>query len=58
MRETVANRFRRHRLQPQTARRLFHPAPADGVAKDQLAFAARVTGIDDLRNVRPLRQLV
>src|SRR5262249_20267211 len=47
----IANRLRRHRLQPQTLDRLFRAGVLDDVAEDQLSFAASIAGIDNLGNV-------
>jgi hypothetical protein len=56
--EPVADRLGRHRLQPQPAYRLVQRLVAAGVLHDELeyelAFAPRVTGIDQVADVRPL----
>ena len=49
--KAVANRLRRHRLQPETLDRLFCACVLDDIAKDQFTFATGVAGIDDIQNV-------
>src|SRR5205814_10152467 len=49
--KAVANRLRRHRLQPETFDRLFCACVLDDIAKDQFTFATGVAGIDDIQNV-------
>ncbi len=58
--KAVPNGLWRHRLQPQTLRRfverLFVARKLFDQAKNQLALAASVTGIDEIANVLALRQ--
>ena len=57
-RETVANRLRRHRLQPQPLHRFANLGMLDNVIEDQLTLASRVTRVDQAINVLALDQFV
>jgi hypothetical protein len=52
--EAVADRRRRHALQPQALDRVLALAVLLDQAKDQLALAARVAGVDQLAHVLAL----
>ena len=54
--EAVADRRRRHRLQPQPLDRLLRPGVTDDVAEDELAFAPGVAGVDEPGDVLALHQ--
>ena len=55
--EALADRRRRHRLQPQRADRLRRLRVLDDVAEDELALAAGVAGVDQVADVLALDQL-
>ncbi len=54
--EAVADRLCGHRLQPQALHRLLAAGMLGDEVEDQLAFAARVTGVDQAGDVLPLDQ--
>ena len=56
--KAVANRLGRHRLQPQALYRLAGFTVLRDVIEDQLAFAPRVTGIDQAIDILAFDQLV
>ncbi len=56
--KAIANRGWRHRLQPQALDRLFGFRILRNQPENQFAFAPRVAGIDQLRDVLALDQLV
>ena len=58
VREAVADRARRHRLQPQPAHRLLGLGVLDDEPEDQLAFASRVTGVDEFADILAPQKLV
>ena len=57
LREAVADRRRRHRLQPQPLDRLGGLRVLRDVAEDELALAARVAGVDERVDVLALDEL-
>ena len=54
--EAVADRLRRHRLQPQALDRLFDARVLDDVAEDELALASCVAGIDEPAHIPSFHQ--
>ena len=54
--EAVADRLRRHRLQPEALDRLSDARVLDDVAEDQLALASRVAGVDEAAHIPSLHQ--
>jgi hypothetical protein len=56
MGETLADGALRHRLQPEAADRLLGLGVLHQIAEDQLAFAARVAGVDEAADVLALDQ--
>ncbi len=54
--EGLADRFRRHRLQPQTADGLFDPAKFDQIPKNQFPFPSGVAGVDQKIDIGALHQ--
>ncbi len=55
--ERVADRVRRHRLQPQTADRLFDAAEFDQIPENQLTLASGVASVDQKIDIGALHQL-
>src|SRR5207248_1036732 len=55
-REALADRLRRHRLQPQALDRFFDARVLHDVAEDELALASGVAGVDERAHVLALHQ--